>query len=182
MNVRRDMRTRKRTRRSPASRPRIAFVIEEPKWRKETQALRLMRRAMRMALEELPTNRKRVVPGVSVLLANDARLRALNFDFRGKEKVTNVLSFPAGGGEADHLGDIALAFGLVKKEARAQNKSFAAHAAHLALHGALHLLGYDHEKKNEANEMESLEIRLLGLIGLTNPYAPRLYTRAGRPA
>jgi probable rRNA maturation factor len=169
-----DLRKKRAKRRRP--RARVDFVIEEPKWRKEAQALRLMRRALKLVVDEAGAR------GITVLLSSDAKLKSLNFDFRGKNKPTNVLSFPPGGGELDHLGDIALAFGVVKREAREQNKSFAAHAAHLAMHGGLHLLGYDHEKKNEANKMENLEIRLLGLIGLTNPYAPRLYTRAGRPA
>jgi probable rRNA maturation factor len=158
----------------------IRFLIEDPHWRKETQALTLMRRALRLVIEDVAA--KAGARNIVVLLANDARLRSLNFDFRGQNKPTNVLSFPAEDLEGAHAGDIALAFGVVKKEARAQKKSFAAHAAHLAAHGALHLLGYDHKKKSEAKEMESLEIRLLGRLGVADPYAPRLYTRGGRPA
>ena len=158
---------------------RIHFMIEEPRWRREADAVRLMRRALKLVLEE-PANAG--ARNIVVLLANDQKLRALNFDFRGKNKPTNVLSFPAEGSGSAHLGDIALGLGVIEKEARAQKKSFAAHAAHLAVHGALHLLGYDHKNKSEAQKMESLEIRLLGRLGVADPYAPRLYTRAGRPA
>ena len=119
---------------------------------------------------------------IAVLLASNAKLRRLNFAFRRKNKATNVLSFPDADSGTGHLGDIALAFGVVREESRAQGKSFAAHAAHLAAHGALHLLGYDHAKKTDARVMEGLEIRLLGRIRVPDPYAPRLYTRAGRPA
>jgi probable rRNA maturation factor len=139
-----------------------------------------MRRALRLVIEDVAA--KAGARNIVLLLANDARLRSLNFDFRGKNTPTNVLSFPAEDSGSAHVGDIALAFGVVKKEARAQQKSFAAHAAHLAAHGGLHLLGYDHKKKSEAKEMESLEIRLLGRLGVADPYAPRLYTRAGRRA
>jgi probable rRNA maturation factor len=176
--------TNSRRKRSPrAARPRIQFLIEEPRWRAEVSALRLMRRALRLVLEELPqAGGGKSARGIAVLLGNDAKLRALNLGFRRRDKATNVLSFPAGAGDSGHLGDIALAFGMVKKEAREQGKDFAAHAAHLAAHGALHLLGYDHAKKTDARRMEGLETRLLGRIRVSDPYAPRLYTRAGRPA
>ena len=74
-----------------------------------------------------------------------------------------------------------MAYGVVKREARAQRKNFAAHAAHLALHGTLHLLGWNHEKANDARMMEALEIALLATLGIADPYAPRPYT-AGRKA
>lgn len=160
--------------------PRVEILVEEPKWNKEPQALRLIRRAIKLVFDETgPRTKARTV---TVLLSGDARLRTLNLDFRGQNKATNVLSFPAADAESSHLGDIALGLGMVRKEARAQGKGFAAHAAHLAVHGALHLLGYDHMNKREAEKMESLEIRLLGRLGVADPYAPRLYTRAGRPA
>ena len=80
------------------------------------------------------------------------------------------------------LGDIVLAYDTIAREARRQRKPFAHHVAHLAVHGFLHLLGYDHAKKTDARVMEGLEIRLLGRVRVPDPYAPRLYTRAGRPA
>jgi probable rRNA maturation factor len=177
-------RTNSRRKRSPPpSQPRIQVLIEEPRWRAEVSALRLMRRALRLVLEGAPqVGASRCARGIAVLLSNDAKLRALNLGFRRRDKATNVLSFPAAAGDTAHLGDIALAFGVVKKEAREQGKDFAAHAAHLAAHGALHLLGYNHAKKTDARRMEGLETRLLGRIRVPDPYAPRLYTRAGRPS
>jgi probable rRNA maturation factor len=104
-------------------------------------------------------------------------LRALNAGFRRLDRPTNVLSFPAAPGDPSFLGDIAMAYGVVKREARTQGKLFSAHAAHLAVHGTLHLLGYDHETPHDARTMESLEIRLLATLGIADPYAPRPYTR-----
>ena len=98
----------------------------------------------------------------------DRKLRALNHEFRGKEKPTNVLSFPGLGGYA---GDIALAYGVTRKEAKAAGKSLAAHATHLVVHGVLHLAGHDHEKPKEARAMESLEVKILGRLGIDDPYA-----------
>jgi probable rRNA maturation factor len=105
-----------------------------------------------------------------VLLADDAALRALNRDWRGKDKPTNVLSFPAPQG-GEMLGDIALAAETVAAEAQAQGKPFAAHMAHLLAHGFLHLLGYDHEIEAEAEAMEARERAILVSLGLPDPYA-----------
>ncbi len=105
---------------------------------------------------------------VSVVLADDALLRDLNHTYRGKNKPTNVLSFL---GENDELGDVMLALETVKGEAREQRKSFAAHTAHLVVHGCLHLMGHDHEKPREAQNMEAREVEILGKLGFPNPYA-----------
>ena len=107
-------------------------------------------------------------------------MRALNASFRGKDKVTNVLSFSAAD-DPSSLGDIAMAYGLVKREARAQGKNFADHAAHLAMHGTLHLLGWDHEKAKDARRMEAVETQLLAALGIADPYRARPYT-GGRKA
>ena len=107
-------------------------------------------------------------------------MRALNASFRGKDKVTNVLSFSAAD-DPSSLGDIAMAYGLVKREARAQGKNFADHAAHLAMHGTLHLLGWDHEKAKDARRMEAVETQLLAGLGIADPYRARPYT-GGRKA
>ncbi|HXJ02404.1 MAG TPA: rRNA maturation RNase YbeY [Micropepsaceae bacterium] len=175
---------RRRAPRKPAAKaPAIVLIVEEPRWRKDAPALRLIRRAARLALssplssaggegrgEEDPRS-------LTILLTNDARLRALNASFRGKDKPTNVLSFSADE-DSPSLGDIAMAYGVVTREARAQGKDFAAHAAHLALHGTLHLQGWDHENAKDARRMEALEIKLLSALGITDPYRPRLYTRS----
>lgn len=112
---------------------------------------------------------------VSLVLADDAMVRDLNRDWRGKDKPTNVLSFPA---EDDFpmpkaprlLGDIVLAQETVAREALEQCKSFDHHLSHLVLHGLLHLLGYDHMEEREAEEMEALEIELLAAMDIPDPY------------
>jgi probable rRNA maturation factor len=104
---------------------------------------------------------------VSVVLADDAFVQDLNRTYRGKNKPTNVLSFP---GDNDELGDVLLAYETVKKEASEQGKRFADHAAHLVVHGCLHLLGYDHERARDAEKMEALEVRILRQLGVLNPY------------
>lgn len=108
--------------------------------------------------------------GVEILLSDDEGVRALNAQWRGKDMPTNVLSFPAPAG-AGYLGDIVLAFETVEREARAQDKSFAAHTAHLLVHGLLHLLGYDHEADDEAENMEARERTILAALGYGDPYA-----------
>ena len=148
--------------------PAITLLVEESLWRRRKPALVLLRRAARLALAEHRTGRSPVQ--LTILLGDDARLKALNRQFRGKNKPTNVLSFP---GEGPYLGDIALAYGTIAREARAQGKSFAAHAAHLAAHGVLHLIGFDHETPEEAEAMESLETALVARLGISDPYAPR---------
>lgn len=108
----------------------------------------------------------------TVLLTDDSVIRDLNREWRGKDAPTNVLSFPspARPGPGLHLGDIAIAFGTVAAEARAEGKSLADHTAHLVIHGLLHLLAHDHETETEADAMEDLEIRALALLGIADPY------------
>ena len=108
-------------------------------------------------------------PGaLAVLLSDDAALRALNAQWRGQDKPTNVLSFPAP--EGFGLGDIALAFETAEREAREQGKTLAAHVAHLLVHGFLHLLGYDHETEADAEAMEARERDILAALGVSDPY------------
>jgi len=112
---------------------------------------------------------------ISVVLADDAMVRTLNRDHRGKDKPTNVLSFPigtAGGVDAapTMLGDVVLACETVMAEAAAQGKSVADHLRHLVVHGVLHLTGHDHEDDAEAERMERLETRILADLGVGDPY------------
>ncbi|GEQ97430.1 endoribonuclease YbeY [Iodidimonas gelatinilytica] len=120
---------------------------------------------------------------LSVELADDARVAALNMAFRGKAGSTNVLSFPAFEGDELEptlqtlpaempvgLGDLILASGVVEREAQAQGKTLADHVSHLVVHGVLHCLGYDHMNEDEAEEMEALERRILGGFGISDPY------------
>ncbi|MCX8505618.1 MAG: rRNA maturation RNase YbeY [Alphaproteobacteria bacterium] len=120
---------------------------------------------------------------LALVFADNDTVKKLNYDWRGKDKATNVLSFPADlppvaghqfhqnpPGMALHLGDVILAYETVIAEAQAQHKSPAHHTAHLVIHGVLHLLGYDHETERDANDMENLEISLLNYFGIGNPY------------
>lgn len=121
---------------------------------------------------------------VSVRLTDDAEVHALNRQYRGKDKPTNVLSFPmvqrdlldalrnTDDGE-QLIGDIVLAAETVAREAADKGVSVPDHATHLIVHGALHLLGYDHETDDEAERMEALEREVLGRLGLSDPYAVR---------
>ena len=111
-------------------------------------------------------------PGeIAVLLTDDASLRDLNNRFRGKDKTTNVLSFPAARNPQGHLGDIALAYGVCAAEAAEQGKSLSAHLQHLVAHGVLHLVGFDHETEAEAEAMEARERVILAGLGVSDPYA-----------
>ena len=111
---------------------------------------------------------------VSVVLADDAFIHTLNRDYRGKDSPTNVLSFENATkppkGQPWLAGDIILAYQTIAREARAQNKTFAAHLAHLLIHGTLHLQGYDHLKAPQAQKMEKLEIQIMKQLGYDNPY------------
>jgi len=171
------MKTRVRRRAlAPRKHAAISVVVEDARWRADSSVLPLIRRAARLAL------RGEAKPSLTILLADDAKLRALNASFRGKDKSTNVLSFPCASPGEPYLGDIALGHGVVAREARVQGKSLAAHAAHLVIHGILHLTGHDHEKSNDAQMMEALETDLLAKLGIPDPYAPRHYTRRGKAA
>jgi probable rRNA maturation factor len=113
---------------------------------------------------------------VAVVLTNDAAIRALNAKWRRRDRATNVLSFPAEAGRVSDgtsrlLGDIVIAYETTQREASAQKKPFTNHLVHLAVHGFLHLLGYDHEAQHDAQEMERLEISILARLGVPDPYA-----------
>ena len=110
---------------------------------------------------------------VSVKFTSDEEVRSLNAQWRGKDKATNVLSFPMteDPASAPMLGDIVLAGGVCEREAREKGVALEAHAAHLVVHGALHLLGYDHETSDaDAEEMEAAERRALAAMGIADPY------------
>ena len=118
---------------------------------------------------------------LAVMLTDDAGIRTLNSNWRGIDKPTNVLSFPAlppaGAGGPDDaprmLGDIAIAYETTRREADDEQKPFDHHLSHLAVHGFLHLIGYDHEKDDDAEAMESLEAEVLAQLGIPDPYADR---------
>ncbi len=114
---------------------------------------------------------------VTLLFSDDEEIRVLNREWRGQDKPTNVLSFPAATdmampeGEPVPLGDIILAYEPVAREAAEQGKSLADHTVHLIVHGILHLLGYDHEDEAEAEDMEARERVILATLGIADPYA-----------
>jgi probable rRNA maturation factor len=112
---------------------------------------------------------------LSLLFTDDASIRRLNREWRGKDKATNVLSFPAfevvpGDPLPPMLGDIILAFETVSAEAALEGKPFVHHLTHLIVHGLLHLLGHDHENDADADEMEGLESKVLARLAIPDPY------------
>jgi probable rRNA maturation factor len=143
----------------------------------------LVRKAAEAAIAEsafpqLATSERPVE--LSVRLTGDAQVRALNAQWRGKDRATNVLSFPMAGREELHLtnivrselllGDIVLAREVCATEAADRGVSVEDHAAHLLIHGTLHLLGYDHHDDSAAADMEAREVRALARLGIANPY------------
>lgn len=108
---------------------------------------------------------------VVVLLTDDETVRDLNARFRGKDRPTNVLSFPAPETAQPHLGDLVLASGVCLSEAAEQGKTIGDHLSHLVVHGVLHLLGHDHEDDAEAEAMEAKERAILAGLGVADPYA-----------
>lgn len=109
--------------------------------------------------------------GLAVLLADDSTLRGLNRQFRGLDKPTNVLAFPAADDHLNFLGDVAIAYETCVAEAAMRGVAPAEHAAHLIVHGVLHLVGYDHQSDIEAEHMEGLESRVLRAMGYADPHA-----------
>ena len=110
---------------------------------------------------------------VTIRLVDAAESQALNLTYRGKDKPTNVLSFPfecPPGIELPLLGDLVICRQVVEQEAHEQSKPLMAHWAHMVVHGSLHLLGYDHIEDDEAEEMEALEIEFMQTLGFANPY------------
>ena len=110
---------------------------------------------------------------LTVRIVDTEESHQLNHDYRGKDKPTNVLSFPfevPPGMELDLLGDLIICRQVVEKEAEEQNKPLLAHWAHMVVHGSLHLLGYDHIEDDEAEEMESLETEIMQTMGFEDPY------------
>jgi probable rRNA maturation factor len=145
-------------------------------WQAEPDAEAVIHRAIETAAEIADADVGEAE--LAVMLTDDAGIRTLNGNWRGIDKPTNVLSFPAlqptAGAPPDAprmLGDIAIAYETTRREAESENKPFAHHLSHLAVHGFLHLAGYDHESDADAETMERLEREILAGLGVPDPYA-----------
>ncbi len=171
-------RRRPRTaRRAPV---RVIVSVPDRAWLRDLpRAPAVCRAATRAALGHLG---KSVPKGeIDIVLAGDAFVRTLNRRHRGKDKPTNVLSFPGleramprlPAAAPVLLGDIVLARGTVRREAAAGGKKLAHHLSHLVVHGVLHLFGHDHQDDAQARRMERLERKSLASLGIPDPYADR---------
>jgi probable rRNA maturation factor len=146
----------------------IDVIVESALWDALPQAEQTIRDAVAQALAAL---NGRTDAALAVLLTDDAAVRRLNATWRGLDKPTNVLSFPAAEApDSPHLGDIAIAFETTAREARDEGKPLAHHVTHLAVHGFLHLVGYDHQSDAEAETMEQLERDILARLNVPDPY------------
>jgi len=151
----------------------IDLMVEAGAWPAEAKLLGLVERAAAAAFAEL---KLAGTSELSVVFTDDAAIQTLNAEWRGKDKPTNVLSFPAfppakGGRLPPMLGDIVLAAETVAREAAEEKKPVENHVSHLLIHGLLHLLGYDHETDDEAEEMEAVERAALARLAIPDPYA-----------
>lgn len=162
---------------------RLALEIEDTRW---TEALpdvaALLEKAIALALADVDDRSRTIEAGVR--LVDDGTIQGLNRDWRGRDKPTNVLSFPMGDpapvddpavlSDPDFpwlIGDIVMSFDTMKAEAERDGKKLEHHVVHLAVHAALHLIGHDHEDEAEAEAMEAAEIKLLASLGISDPYA-----------
>ncbi|MEM0899884.1 MAG: rRNA maturation RNase YbeY [Pseudomonadota bacterium] len=151
----------------------IDVLVNEPRWGSDDHLNQLIEKAVIAALSH--ASQTDYAGELSVLLTNDAEVQTLNASWRDKEKPTNVLSFPpvqlsVGDTPGPLLGDIALSYETVAREAEEAAKSMRDHTFHLIVHGVLHLLGYDHEEDTAAEQMERLETKILAANGIANPY------------
>ena len=150
----------------------IDVLVQSPRWKKQPRAAAIVRKAIQAAAKATSTR----LPELAIVLTDDSAIQALNRDWRGFDKPTNVLSFPApkrrAGSRQDgnSLGDVIIAFQTVAREAAGEGKPFKHHLAHLAVHGFLHLLGHDHETDREARTMERLEVKILAGLRVPDPY------------
>lgn len=152
----------------------IDVMVEAGEWQSEGELESLARRAIDAVLDEIGT--RSGVFEVSLVFTDDAHIRSLNTSWRGRDKPTNVLSFPASSLKRNAtlppmLGDIILASETIAREAALEEKPFNHHVSHLIVHGLLHLMGYDHETEEDAEEMEAVERRALARLDIPDPYA-----------
>lgn len=153
----------------------IDILVETDGWPEEAALSDLASIAIAAVWDELASGNQ-PDSELSLVFTDDAAIKELNNDWRDKDKPTNVLSFPAfpikpGQAPGPMLGDIVIARETVVREAEDEEKSFDHHLTHLIVHGVLHLLGYDHETDDEAEEMEQLERKILARLAIPDPYA-----------
>lgn len=143
----------------------VTILVHDPRWKG-------LRPTVMRAAEAILKAQKIKKSAVTIVLSDDAEVKTLNHSYRGKNKPTNVLSFPNGELEEGirQLGDVILSYDTVSAEAEAQKKNKKHHVAHLTIHGVLHLLGHDHMNDRDAKRMESIEIATLARMGIANPY------------
>lgn len=159
---------------------KVDVLVESKLWKEPRVVKSLIRRAIKEAATTVSTSGAEL----AIVLTNDSAIRALNRDWRDTDAATNVLSFPAQNtsGGPPFIGDIVLAYETVAREARGEGKPFAHHVAHLAVHGFLHLCGYDHQRSKDADEMEGLERKILRRLTIPDPYrAPAEKARSRTP-
>ncbi len=157
--------------------PATEVLVTADCWHDEPGAEAIIHRAIETAAEIADADTAEAE--LAIMLTNDAGIRTLNHNWRGIDKATNVLSFPAlqptGPRGPDDppsmLGDIAIAYETTRREADEEAKPFENHLSHLAVHGFLHLVGYDHENDDDAEAMETLEREILAQLGIPDPYA-----------
>nr|WP_316651939.1 rRNA maturation RNase YbeY [uncultured Gellertiella sp.] len=163
-----------------ATRLEIQASVEAGDWPAEEALEPLASNLLEKAAAHLVRDEAQPFPAmpveVSLVFTDDASIREINREWRGFDKPTNVLSFPAfplepGGMPGPMLGDIVIARETVAREAGELGKPFEEHLTHLMVHGFLHLFGYDHLETDEAEEMEGLETRILAELGISDPYA-----------
>lgn len=155
--------------------PQIDITIEHEGWPAEKTLHALISAAVDAAADTLHLDWEDGAE-LSMLFTGDEHMAQINGQWRGKAKPTNVLSFPAeertiGQAAGLMIGDLVFALETIRREAAEQEKPFEHHLSHLAVHGFLHLFGYDHEETNDAEVMEDAEIRVLAKLGIGDPYA-----------
>ena len=156
------------------SAPVIDIQRQSPLWQAQPLAEQTVREAIAAAATLAAADGE-----VSILLTDDAIIQKLNRDWRGIDRPTNVLSFPAPkGASGGMLGDIVIAYETLARECDEEDCVFLHHLAHLSVHGFLHLAGYDHETDSQADEMESLESKIMTRLQLPDPYLDRDLDRA----
>ena len=140
------------------------IIIDYDRWKKHPELEYAISLAVKKTLQLTNNNN---FDEISVYLTSDKTIIELNKKYRGLNEPTNILSFTS---TEPHLGDLILSYEYINQELKTYKKKFKAHITHLAIHGVLHLLGFDHEHDLAAEEMERLEIRILKELGYTNPY------------